>query len=141
VSFLWSTGDITQNPLVSPEVTTTYSVEATDVFGCTGNAEVTVMVRSCEATNGLDHTNIMEWSIGPNPTWGTLFLQFALADAAEMNLQVVDALGRTVRQFPTERLGAGTHRRTLDTQLAPGSYWLLLDAGAAQQSIPFVVSY
>ena len=141
VSFLWSTGDISQNPLVSPAATTTYSVEATDVFGCTGNAEVTVLVRSCEAPSGLENTNIMEWSIGPNPTWGTLFLQFALADASELNLQVVDALGRTVRQFPAESLGAGTHRRTLDTQLAPGSYWLLMDAGTAQQSIPFVVSF
>jgi gliding motility-associated-like protein len=43
-SFAWSTGDITNPITVSPANTTTYQVTATDGSGCTGTADIQVIV-------------------------------------------------------------------------------------------------
>src|SRR5690554_3182881 len=44
VEYLWNTGDITSEIIVSPLVTTTYEVLVTDANGCQNTAEVTVTV-------------------------------------------------------------------------------------------------
>src|SRR5690554_1390764 len=44
VEYLWNTGDITSEIIVSPLVTTTYEVLVTDANGCENTAEVTVTV-------------------------------------------------------------------------------------------------
>jgi gliding motility-associated-like protein len=43
-SFAWSTGDISNPITVSPANTTTYQVTATDISGCTGTADIQVIV-------------------------------------------------------------------------------------------------
>ncbi|MBI4645412.1 MAG: gliding motility-associated C-terminal domain-containing protein [Bacteroidia bacterium] len=55
-SFLWSTGETTQSIIVSPPVTTTYSVTVTDI-GCSGSTTVTVTVYNTPVANaGSDQT-------------------------------------------------------------------------------------
>ena len=44
VSYLWNTGAVSQNPFVNPEVTSTYTVQVTDVFGCTAESGITITV-------------------------------------------------------------------------------------------------
>jgi hypothetical protein len=141
VSYLWDFGSVAQNPIVEPTETTTYGVTVTDAFGCTGSAQVTVAVRACEGSSGLADAGSISLVAGPNPTWGPLNVQVALADGADVGLQVVDALGRTLYNEALGTLPAGLHRRTVDAGLAPGSYWLLIDAGTERESLPFVVSF
>lgn len=43
-TFNWSTGQNSSSITVSPVVTTLYSVDVTDIYGCSGTAEVTVQV-------------------------------------------------------------------------------------------------
>lgn len=46
VSYVWSTGDVTDAIVVTPAATTTYSVTATDVYGCTGVASQVITVNT-----------------------------------------------------------------------------------------------
>ncbi len=62
-SFLWSPNYMInnvniQNPLVSPDVTTTYSVTLTDAFGCTADESITVNVKSFVTQFGGPDTSI-----------------------------------------------------------------------------------
>jgi hypothetical protein len=141
VSYAWDFGSVAQNPLVSPTETTTYSVDVTDVYGCTASAQVTVQVRSCESTSGIDDNSNIQLTVGPNPTWGELWVNLGLTEGADVNLSIVDALGRTLRTDALGTLPAGLHRQQIKTSLAPGSYWLLIDAGTERESLPFVVSF
>lgn len=64
----------------------------------------------------------------PNPFAGEFSLRFHLDDPAPVDLQLTDALGKTVhRWFAGERLEAGTHNITASQlPLAPGVYYVHL---------------
>jgi gliding motility-associated-like protein len=62
-SFLWSPNYMidnvnSQDPLVSPDITTTYTVMLTDAFGCTNTDDVTVNVKSFVTQFGGPDTTI-----------------------------------------------------------------------------------
>ena len=64
-SFLWSPNYMISNvnipdPLVSPDVTTTYTVALTDAFGCTGSESVTVNVKNFVTQFGGPDTSICQ---------------------------------------------------------------------------------
>lgn len=140
VSYLWNTGAVSQNPFVNPEETTTYSVEVTDVYGCTAEAGITITVEECSTTGITSaETEPFGLSVGPNPTWGTLYVQFALAERSELNWMIYDVSGRMVRSWTAEPYAAGTHQRTLDTGLDNGSYWLMVQSGSENRSMPFSI--
>ena len=139
VSYLWNTGAVSQNPFVNPEVTSTYTVQVTDVFGCTAESGITITVEECATSTGLDNPGSFSLSVGPNPTWGTLWVNLALVNQVEMTWNIYDAAGRLVRSYPSEQMASGIHQRTLDTKLENGRYWLVLDAGEQRRSLPFTV--
>ncbi|MBK9256010.1 MAG: hypothetical protein IPM42_11015 [Saprospiraceae bacterium] len=58
VSYVWSTGATTASINVSPTVTTTYIVTATDSNGCTGTASSTVTVNPLPVVNITGKTDI-----------------------------------------------------------------------------------
>jgi len=49
-TYLWSTGESTASITVNPSTNTTYFVQVTDASGCTGTAEINVMVNQPSAT-------------------------------------------------------------------------------------------
>ncbi len=138
VTYLWNTGAVSQNPFVNPEVTTTYTVAVTDVYGCTAQAAVSVAVEECTST-GLDDIGAFSVSAGPNPTWGTIWVNLALVESCLMDWSIYDATGRLVRTFPSEPLNAGVHQRSLNMELDNGQYWLVLETGKNKRSLPFTV--
>jgi len=54
-SYVWSTGDIGTSIDIAPLNTTTYTVTATDVNGCTGVAQITVNVRTVPCTESDEY--------------------------------------------------------------------------------------
>jgi hypothetical protein len=139
VSYLWNFGAISQNPFVNPEETTTYTVVVTDAFGCSAEAAVTVAVEECSNTTGIADPNTFSLNVGPNPTWGSLWVNLALTESSEMRWTIYDASGRLVRQYATEWMAAGLHQRTLETDLDNGQYWLILESNENKRSLPFTV--
>lgn len=75
----------------------------------------------------------LAFSAGPNPSRSAVALSFALQAAAEADVEVVDALGRTVRRVALGALPAGAGAARVDlSDLAPGAYTLRLTAGRAR---------
>ncbi len=73
-SYYWNTGSISNTIVVSPSVTTTYSVTSTNFIGCSDLSSVTVSVSTCtgiEAQNDLNNEPV----IYPNPSTGIFNLK------------------------------------------------------------------
>ena len=77
-TYLWSTGDTTQNIEVSPNSTTTYSVTVSSSEGCSDSDSVVVLVNSLPNANAGDDITINEGesatlsaSGGSNYLWST----------------------------------------------------------------------
>lgn len=68
-TYVWSTGETTSSIIVTPEVTTKYSVVGTK-DGCEGNAEFTV-----EVALGLEENESVDANVYPNPTQGELTIE------------------------------------------------------------------
>lgn len=68
-TYVWSTGETTSSIIVTPEVTTKYSVVGTK-DGCEGNAEFTV-----EVALGLGENESVDAKVYPNPTQGELTIE------------------------------------------------------------------
>jgi hypothetical protein len=78
----------------------------------------------------------------PNPVsaGGTLSVSFALPAAGPFTLNVYDVAGRRARSWRSAALQAGPVRRELGLQgLAPGVYFLRLEAGGTTQSGKFTL--
>jgi len=77
----------------------------------------------------------------PNPTARGATVRVRLAEAADVEVAVFDALGRRVAVAASGAFGAGEHAVDLDTgALAPGVYVVRLAAGGAVQSRRLVVT-
>ncbi|HEX8386615.1 MAG TPA: hypothetical protein VF576_10540 [Rubricoccaceae bacterium] len=75
----------------------------------------------------------LAFTAAPNPSRGGVSLAFALPAAAEVAVEVVDVLGRTVRRVGLGARPAGPGAVRLDvSDLAPGAYTLRLAAGRAR---------
>lgn len=68
-TYVWSTGETTSSIIVTPEVTTKFSVVGTK-DGCEGNAEFTV-----EVALGLEENESVDANVYPNPTQGELVIE------------------------------------------------------------------
>ena len=78
-SYTWNTGATTMSISVSPSVTTTYSVIATNTTGCVANSTVTIVVNTCTGVKELNPNSI---SVYPNPTNG--FFTIELNEIAQI---------------------------------------------------------
>jgi hypothetical protein len=83
--------------------------------------------------------DVRVFSVFPNPARGEVAVQFGLLTAAGVDLGVVDATGRTLRQLTLGRLPAGlyTHRMELNG-LPAGTYYLQLRTAGGSSVQAFV---
>ncbi len=79
-NFLWSTGGTTQTISVNPPATTTYSVTATNLFGCTDTADVTVFIETALPAPVV--------SCGPGTNSSVTFVWQALGGAASYSVSI-----------------------------------------------------
>lgn len=93
-SYTWSTGAISSGILVSPTVTTTYSVTGEDPSGCTSISMITLTVSTC---TGIENTIAQNNGIMiyPNPAkeYATLYVSTVTND---LKLELYDAIGKRV---------------------------------------------
>ncbi|MCC6838631.1 MAG: T9SS type A sorting domain-containing protein [Flavobacteriales bacterium] len=81
---------------------------------------------------------VSNYLLFPNPVTDRLSLRLDAADARPLQIEVLDAAGRTVRQLGTWNV-AGTMHNTWDaSMLAGGSYVLRIGSGGRSMQIPFV---
>ena len=71
----------------------------------------------------------------PRPARGTVTLRFALAEPAQVQVQVYDLLGRRVTTLAHEHVAAGRHERQVPVhRLAAGTYFMRMVAGGTVQT-------
>ena len=103
-SYTWNTGATTLSTTVSPSVTTTYSINVTNVYGCIGSSNVTVNVNACVGLNELVSENV---SIYPNPNTGVLNITLPTSISQNSSLEIYDAIGKlVVKQTLTNELNS-----------------------------------
>jgi hypothetical protein len=78
--------------------------------------------------------------VSPNPSRGTLNVEFSLADAQPAWLEVLDVTGRRVAAREVGTLGPGRHRFDLRGGLRPGIYLVRLAQGSRARVTKAVVT-
>ncbi len=123
-SYVWSTGETTQQIIVSPEETTTYTVVATTAAG-SGSDDVTVnILNDCvpESNEILDFS----FKAYPNPNKGDLKVRITGLQTSGV-VMVTDILGNNLKYIELEPNGGQTMVLKVDlTSVAKGLYLVTL---------------
>ncbi|MEO6302216.1 MAG: T9SS type A sorting domain-containing protein, partial [Bacteroidia bacterium] len=122
-SFTWDSGVTTQSIIVTPSITSTYSVTGISQSGCTFSVNETVTVSLCTGIfkDVFSFTNIY---ILPNPNTGILSIEIPYEGFTIENTQIkiVNVLGQEVKQF-----NLNNKKQHLNIEeLANGVYYLNL---------------
>jgi len=123
-AYYWSNGSNDSTIVVTPSVSTSYTVVSThgNVNSCQASASTNIIVSLCTGIASL-HIQGAQFSMYPNPAGNQLFVE----TPAAMRLIIYDGLGKTVMDRP---LSEGVN--TLDlSDLKPGVY-LVTDAAHTQ---------
>ncbi len=105
------------------------------------SARATIHVTTVAGEDAPTAPSLALTAPSPNPVSGTATARLTLAEASTIAVTIVDGRGRTVRTLPTQRLGAGAHALRLPAAgLAPGTYFVVVEAAGGRQTQPFVVA-
>lgn len=115
--YVWSPSGSGSTIVVSPTVTTTYSVTGLDVNGCQNSAMVTQSVSACAGINSLTSNNSI--SIYPNPTNGIVKIESTEQD---LKIEVINALGQNIISSELKDTSATIDLRNQET----GIYFVVL---------------
>ena len=91
-TYTWNTSATTAVIVISPTVTTTYTVNGTNAAGCANVTTVTQSVSTCVGINALTSNLQSAINVYPNPTTGVFTIELANAS----NVSVVDVLGKVI---------------------------------------------
>lgn len=115
-SYVWSTGDTTENPSVSSNGL--YYVTVTNEFGCEGTAFTSVV------NIGIDEAIAAQLKIYPNPASDYLNINWPATWVGEANSVLYDPTGKVIMSFSVDKqsqivdltaLPAGTYILTTDS--------------------------
>ncbi|MBS1635869.1 MAG: T9SS type A sorting domain-containing protein [Bacteroidetes bacterium] len=93
-SYTWSTGSVGSNVIISPTVTTAYSVIGEDANGCTESSNFIQVVESCVGIHDIDASS-EAIHIYPNPSTG-IFIIEGLNSQSQSTLNVYNLLGELI---------------------------------------------
>ena len=94
-TYLWSNGSTNQSATGLTGDSTTYSVTVTDANGCTDVASVVVM--TVYLTNTENISSLSNLFLAPNPTHDATNLKLTFDKAVDVEVSIVDALGRVLQ--------------------------------------------
>lgn len=121
---------------VSPEVTTTYVCNVTNAEGCESTLEVTVFIDDGTGITGV--TLKRSFALYPNPSNGSVHLQFQLNEAKDIQVQVVNVLGDIMWMNQYNEVTDQLISFDLD-RVAKGIYFVILKAEGETVSKKLVI--
>jgi photosystem II stability/assembly factor-like uncharacterized protein len=130
-SYTWNTSSASASIVVTPSITTTYSVTGTS-SGCTNFCSFTQSVSLCTGIEGFDPINYFV-SVFPNPNNG----QFVILSSIDMDLIMINELGQTIKTFQLN--GANNHRQKIN-DLCSGMYFIISREGGKLVKEKIIVS-
>jgi hypothetical protein len=113
-SYTWSTSSNSNSIIVSPSVTTSYTLSGTTALGCTGSTVVTQNVSPCSGITNFSATNGIE--IYPNPFTNELIVRLT----KESEVDIVNSLGQKVASY---KLSTGETKLNTEA-LSKGIYFM-----------------
>ena len=100
-----------------------------------------IAVTTVDTEPGPNDARLALSAPSPNPVRATATLRLTLASPAAVVARVVDGRGREVRTLAAERRAAGAHVLRVPTAgLAPGTYFVVVEADGARRTQPMVVA-
>ncbi|MEW6774489.1 MAG: T9SS type A sorting domain-containing protein [Bacteroidota bacterium] len=94
-SYTWGSGATTNTIVISPTISTTYSVSGTSSNGCLGNATYNQIVTPCVGIEEL-LSNSETIDIYPNPNNGHFNMIISALNGQEAYLEITDMSGRII---------------------------------------------
>jgi len=128
-SYTWSTGFIGANTVVSPTITTNYSVTGVSLLGCINTNTTSVMVMVCTGLKeSITNTNV---KLFPNPVKDALNISFN--EQGIYTLTVIDALGKVIYNVDADK------NHTINTStFTQGMYVLKVKSTTKQNIYKFI---
>ena len=81
-------------------------------------------------------------SVYPNPVQAELVVDFNLTTTEDINISIVDMLGRRINSVTSSNLTAGDHKYTIDTStFANGLYFVKMESNGVNQTVKFTVAH
>lgn len=114
-TYSWNTSSTNTSIVVSPTLTTVYSVTGT-VNGCSNSYTTTQIVSLCTGIDGATISSDL-LKIYPNPNNG----EFTISSALDLKLMLVNELGQLVKSIT---LNSSNNRSISVTHLANGIYFI-----------------
>jgi hypothetical protein len=133
-SYTWNTGSTASTIIVSPTVTTVYTVQGTNPDGCVNSVTVTQSVFLCTGVGEVSRENRRHY-IYPNPNAGS-FVLWGMVPGS-FTYEIINASGQIVSSGTKEIKDEEVHFSFAPE--AEGLYVLRLNDGRRQWSIKFVV--
>jgi hypothetical protein len=128
-TYTWSTAENTTDVVVSPTVTTTYTVDGTDANGCSNTTTIMQDVSLCTGIVTLSNSNLAI-NVYPNPNNGLFVVEFTTVS----KVTVTNALGQVVI---AETFEAGKHALDIQNQ-STGIYFVKVIQDGKQHVIKLI---
>jgi len=137
-AYVWNPGSLNgSSVVVSPTITTTYTVAGTGSNNCTGNSLVTVSVVICNGINSIALANSNYFAF-PNPANDKLTIQYNSNQNVSVTIELRDALGKLIRKSNHE-FSANENKFNLDlTELNSGMYFIKINSNEDARVIRFI---
>ncbi len=127
-TYSWNTGVTASVIVVTPTVSTTYTLTGTDAYGCSANAIISQSVSSCTGINASLSNPSTSLMIYPNPSNGELFI----SSEQPISLKLINEAGMIVK---TINLNKDNNRTVKIDALVPGIYILISNENNYKQKI------
>lgn len=118
LTYSWSTNASGTNIIVSPTITTSYSVIGTNANGCSDSYSISILVSPCTSILNSDTLSEILLVIYPNPTSGDLYINLE----QQSELVISNTLGQIQHEI---KLNKGKNNLNLQN-LSEGIYFLTI---------------
>jgi len=102
-SYVWNTGNASSSILVTPNVTTVYSVVATTSAGCIYSVSITANVDGCNSIEKMTRFELIQPMIFPNPFTDRINITVKAKSHRHQKLKIFDMFGKIVYTTQIER--------------------------------------
>lgn len=117
-TYVWNTTSTLVTLVVSPTITTSYTVSGTDNNGCVNTSAITQNVSACTGIDKVAEALEATISIYPNPNNG----EFTILSSSDSRLSIINELGQIVK---TVSLNANNEHKVLINEMANGIYFVV----------------
>lgn len=136
INYTWTSGANNANYVVTPSVTTTYTVIGEDINGCLNSSSITQSVSVCTGINNLITNQVIQ--IYPNPTDGNLTVSYQSFSESMIKFVIYDVSGKVVYLENEMPNNININKELEIKNLTQGLYILYIEQKDFKKSYKFI---